>query len=250
MSQTTATTQSRLSNLSIFAVILAGWIASGCGASQSGGPVASSISSISPLNNLLGDSSQNTNCNQMTTASTNFSAKLRTVEGTPDMMRIRITGLTSQFDGNPSANIQFFRWKVAGGVSALDSVALTFHIETASQYGAGGHSLTNNMTGINMANINQVVSSNFMGTTTAEQFFNKVDVIVHGVSLDYQTLKFVIYNGGAVLASNDALLPPFSANPSTYNSTHAAVLNGLHPFTNQLGYSDAQYLKLAKGFCF
>ncbi len=249
MNQVTKINQNKMSVTNILAFILAGWLASGCGAHQSGGPVSTSISSISPLMGI-GNNESNLICNQMSTSGTSFSAKLRIVEGTPDMVRIRVTGLTSQFDGNPSANLQFFRWKVAGETGSIDSAALTFHIETASSQGRGGHSLTNNMTGLNMANIKQIANSNFMTASTAEQFLSQVDIIVHGVSIDYQAIKFVIYTGGAVMVSNDALLPPFTANPSTYGLTHAAVLGGMHPLLSQTGLSDSQYKSMGQSFCF
>ncbi len=236
----------RLSLTSLIAVVLFGWFASGCGATQSG---QDNVYSVTP--GTLGSATgSNTICNQMTTASTRLNASLRTIDGNTNMIRVRITGMTSAFDGNALANLQFYRWKVSGGVTSLDQTPLTFHIETASQNGQGGSELTNNMTGINMANIKQIVSSNIMSTSTAEQFFSQVDIIVHNLTSDYQALKFVIYSGSSVFASNDALIPAFAANPVTYDAGHAVVLNSLHPFASQIGYSDAQYLSMAQAFCF
>ncbi len=249
MGRNSDNTQIKLSKLSIFAVMLVGWLASGCGATQSGGQPATSLGSITPLTPIAANS-QNTICNQMSTTSTRFNASLRTVDGNPNMIRVRITGMTSLYDGNPNANIQFFRWKVVNGVSNLDSSPLSFHIEGASHNGVSGHQYSNTMTGIAMTDVKQIASANFLNVQTAEQFFNAVDIIVHDVSFDYSALKFVLYNGGTVTASNDALMPPFAVNPKSYASTHAPVLNGLHPFANQLNLTDAQYLANAQSFCF
>ena len=236
--------------LDLVAFVLFAWFCTGCGATQSGPAAYNNVGSALPMSSQ-GTTGSNTICNEMSTQKIRFDAKLRTVDGSSDMIRVRITGLTTQFDTNPNTSIQFFRWKASGASSpTLDSAALTFHIEGASQNGRSGSQLANNMTAITMANVKKIASDNYMNVSSAEQFFNNVDVIVHGVSIDWQVLKFVIYNGGTSLATNDALIPAFNANPSTYSTSHASVLNGLHPFVNQPGRTDAQYISMGQGLCF
>ena len=221
---------------------LVGWIASGCGASQSvNSPAYNSTVA-------LGSSSSSTICNEVTT--TNVNAKIRTVDGNPNMVRVRIVSLNSIFDGNPNFNLQFFRSKAVAQAESLDATPLTFHIETASTNGASGNELTPNMTGINISNISQIANSNNLNTSGSAQFFSIVDLIIHDVSVDYQVLKIAIVNGNSNFASVEALLPPFIVNPISYDANHASFLGQLHPFANQAGYSDSQYLSMSQNFCF
>jgi len=245
----------KMSYFNLLLIIFLGWLTSGCGASMTttdSTAGSSSSSSFMPLSTSFTSlSTQNTICNEISTANIRLDAKLRIVDGTDDMMRVRITGLTNQFDNGANTNLQMYRWTAStDGTTSMDSAPLTFHIEAASSNGHGGNIYTQNMTQIAMSDVTTIAKNNALTINSAESFFNQVDVIVHGVSIDWKALKFVIYNNGAILVSNDALLPAFAANPSTYASNHPSVLSSLHPFHTQLGLNDSDYLSMAQSFCF
>ena len=195
---------------------------------------------------------QNTVCNSFSTANTRMDAKLRSIPGSDDMMRVRITGLTNQFDSNNNMTLKMFRWKLKNDniTPDLDSAPLSFDIQTGIQNGIPGYILSTALTQISMVDVTKLAAANSINASTAETFFNQIDIIVHGVSFDYKAIKFVLYNQGTVVVSNDALLPEFSVNPSTYAASHAPVLAQLHPFASELGLGDADYSNQAQSFCF
>ncbi len=235
----------QISYMSLIAIIFFAWLASGCGASttktaaQTGAAIFTPTSSTS-----LASTTDDMVCNGFSTSNIRLDAKLRTNVGSEDTIRVRITGLTNQFDSSSNVTLQMFRWKAnADGTPNLDAAPLSFHLQTPGQNGAGGTPMTNSMTQISMADITKLGAS-----TSAESFFNQVDIIVHGVSFDWKAIKFVLYSTNTVLVSNDALIPEFLANPTTYAAGHPAVLSQLHPFLGQSGITD--YVSASQSFCF
>ncbi len=234
-----------ISYISLLAIVFFAWLASGCGASTT--KTATSTAGLTPATTTssLASTAQDTVCNSFSTPNIRLDAKMRTIAGSDDTMRIRITGLTNQFDSNSQIKLQFFRWKVAAdGTPSLDAAPLTFHLETASHNGAPGTAISSNMNSISMTDIAKY------GATTGEAFFNQTDIVVQGLSFDWKAIKFVLYNNNAVLTSNDALIPEFLANPNTYSASHPAILSQLHPFQGQQTLTDADYMNQAQSFCF
>ena len=241
------------SHLNLFAILVFAWLASGCGASttQTSQPItAMPLNPFSSTTNLV-TSPQDTICNGFSTANIRLDAKLRTIPGSDDLMRVRITGMTNQFDSNNNITLKMFRWNTNNdGTPNLDSEPLSFDVQTGIQNGIPGFILKSSLTQISMSDVTNLAATNSINASTAETFFNQVDIIVHGVSFDQKAIKFVLYNQGAVVVSNDALLPEFSVNPNTYAATHAPVLAQLHPFHAELGLTDADYINQAQAFCF
>jgi hypothetical protein len=233
-----------ISYISLLAIVFFAWLASGCGASST--KTATPTAVLSPLaTSSLTSTSQDTLCNSFSTPNIRLDAKMRTIPGGDDTIRIRITGLTSQFDSNSQIKLQMFRWKLAAdGTPSIDAAPLSFHLETASHNGSAGAAISSNMSSVSMSDIAKY------GATTGEAFFNQTDIVVQGLSFDWKVIKFVLYNNNAVLTSNDALIPEFLANPISYAANHSAVLSQLHPFQAQQGLSDADYMNQAQSFCF
>jgi hypothetical protein len=191
----------------------------------------------------------NAQCNAFNSSDTRLGGRIATYYNASafveDQLRVRLTSLTTSFDSN-NYDLQFFRWKAdANGAATLDSAPLSFTIYN------GTTAISAAMTTINSTTVGYLRQQTGIGTSSSD-FFNKVTIVVSGVDNSWEVLKAVLYSGPTAIASADALMPLFAANPNTYGANHAAVLSSLHPFWSQRGNSstDAQWVSYSNQNCF
>ena len=227
----------------LFALSVASVLLSACAKSSDSSSTATAGTSTSLSTTV------NASCNAFLSSDANFGGRIETYylnnNFVEDQLRVRITNLTSSFDAN-NYTLQFYRWQSdINGNATLDSTPLTFTIYNGTQV------LSSAMTSISGSQVSNLRSNTGIGSSSAD-FFAKTTIVVGGVDNTWQVLKPVIYAGTSAVASADALMPLFSANPNTYIASHAALLNNLHPFYAQRtnGYTDAQYVSLSNQNCF
>ncbi len=197
-------------------------------------------------------------CNQGT--GTEISAKLKAYTDASNIARmdyvyVRMTALPKNFTSD-STYISMWKWlSNSGGYTYLDSSALRFILVNAST----GQALTDWKTTLRWSDVSSIATN--MTATSVEDFFSKVNILVDlkDVQGEYDVLKITNYDvlTNKSVSQTDALLPMFYANPADYayeanGAERAQVLQGLHPFKNQLnqGFSSAQFEAMAKNLCF
>lgn len=229
---------------------------SACGASKQQAGVIDDSSRVVP--NTSSTTKPIAYCNQAT--GSEISAKLRAYTDASNVARmdyiyVRMTALPASFSSD-STYISMWKWlSNSGGYTYLDSSALRFILVSASN----GQALTDWKTTLRWSDVSSIAAK--MSATTPEAFFAQVNILVDlkDVQGDYDVLKITNYDvlTNKSVSQTDALLPLFYANPADYafeanGGERAQVLQGLHPFKNQLnqGFTSAQFEAMAKNLCF
>lgn len=246
----------QMSLVGLFYLVVFAYLASGCGASTTTVSNASSSTSLSSTSTITSTNMLAT-CNHFSATGTTLDGKVQSIANSSDYMRLRITGITSQFDNNSNIYVKFFRWKTnSDGTSYIDSNPLTFHMSTPG-YGSdgnGGNVLSDSSgnseyTTVNVSNLKTLATNNYESFSSSSSFLNSHDFILHGLSIDWKVVKIALFSSGTSIASADILLPSFAANPTTYAAGHTSLLYQLHPFYGQTGQVDQYYMNGARGFC-
>ena len=173
-------------------------------------------------------------CNEFSATGTRLSGKIKSYTDNAgntaeDIHQIKFSDVSQNFENDSKYAIRFFRWKAFGTTSELDSEPLEFRLEVDNGFGTYTPA-TGYMTHLDKNDIQSVGSSFGIQDTEVSAILRKIRVVVFGTDFSYQALKVVLYNEGSVVGDADLLIPVFDANPAAYASTHADVLNQLHPF--------------------
>jgi len=229
----------------MFALLLSALVLSGCGAKKTARE-SFELSSRS-------QSGEGIRCNTFSSRTTTLDGRVRefvTKDGRefPDMMRIRITGITSQFDNNSKITLRIYRWKADSSGTHIDQEPLQFRLETPTERMVSGY-----MKSININTVTTLKSTYAVPGSTAQEFFNNVDILVFNVDYTWDALKIVLYEDTSATESRvvgdvDFLMPVFDAHPKVYAQTHPAVLSALHPFWSDRERS-MDFAGLAETFC-
>ena len=195
-------------------------------------------------------------CGQFAASTGRLSGKMRTYydasnQMQEDLIRVRLTSVDSKMDTQNNIKIRFYRWNASqDGVTNLDSAPLRFRVEYRS--GAGATPVSSYLDYLTQADVTAIANAYSGLSATPSEFLKQVDLVVSDLAYTWQVLKIVMYEDGATLAMADGLLPIYIANPNTYATTHASVLNGLHPLWADRGsnQSDTYYLNSTQSYCF
>lgn len=259
--QTSTCLAGRLAGLGLLMAIL-----SACGAQvtprnsaalySGGGPLGSA-----PIINESGDGM--TECNSFDSTSIRLSGKVTTYYYNDvlkeDMIRLRLTGIPDVFSTKSTVYIQMFRWKMKRdpttgleleGQTELDSVnPVMFNVES------GGGSVTpiaSDKKDFYLSDVTALRKANSIPGTTALDFFSNTTFVLRGLDYSWSALKIVVYDGTTVVGQADLLLPAFQANPNRYASSHASLLEQMHPFWAQKNqsYTESDWSGRARSLCF
>lgn len=234
-------------------VVGAAAIITGCGSSNS-----TSGSSTLSSSSVTGDKAT-ASCNQASSSS--MTAKLKTYTNSSNSVDmsyvwVRMTTLPSGFSTS-SSYIAFYKWLGnSSGSTYLDPTKLGFILRDSS---TGKYLTSSWATTMTWSDVSATAQS--LGIYDAQTFFNRVDILVYlnDSAGQYDVLKIASYtaSSAALDLQLDALLPPFSANPTAYatesdGSVRNSSLQALHPFKSLMsqGWTTAQYLSMAQAYCF
>ncbi len=155
-----------------------------------------------------------------------------------DLLKIKFSYLSvaATAAGN---TVRFYKWRINGTVSDLDSTPLNFYFYNLST----GATVTTATTSYNTSQI----------STT-----NGIYLQLNDPNEIYQVIKMVVYDSaGTVVSQVNSLIPSFYVSPVDYQlnadgTARAAILQSLHPLASQLtaGYATAQYAASTSAFCF
>lgn len=196
-------------------------------------------------------------CNFFDSKSIQLAGKVKTYRTNgvlqEDRVRLRITRLTEKFSNSSNVRIQMFRWRAeTGSPVEIDNNALDFHIEESSS-SSYVSKISDSMKSLTIDDVVRIRSRNYISGTTAQEFFDRTNIVVLGVDYNWDALKIVVYDGATVLGQVDFLLPIFAADPNNYAFNHPDVLNQLHPFwssRNSTGLSDSDWASRTNSYCF
>lgn len=160
-----------------------------------------------------------------------------------DLTRIKLTRVNSQFISS-NAVIQFFRWK-ANSANMVDTDTTPLQIMFFS-----------NSTGEQVYNGNALRASDLAAYGSDISQFNMI-IDTRDMNADYQVLKMATYlPSGSVVDVIDALIPEFSAHPTTYatdsyGSSRSTYLQNLHPFRTYTSTApDVLAAEANRNYCF
>ena len=227
---------------------------SACGSSIQSKSVTSTSGVPSVVGTVDSSGSLGTQCNGFDSTNGRLSGRLTTdvVNGQiqQDKVRLRITSLDSKFDTSSTAYVKFFRWQVAAdGTTTLDSNPLEFTVETGTNF---VKTISNRLTQISLNDVASLRTANFISGTTSIDFFANTAIVLQNVGYDWSAVKVVLYDGTSTVATADALMPVFTANPNTYATNHSSILAALHPMWNRRAdnISDSDWVSRFSGYCF
>jgi len=148
-----------------------------------------------------------------------------------------------------SGSLQFFRWLADFNGSSLDNTPLTFIlINPQSQLPLSG-----NLTKLSQAEMSTISQRELGQILTADEFLQKVHILVLGLTNTYDVLKLAVYGSdGSLVSETDTLVPGFFADPNAYAFNSVSILAKLHPNFNSRtsNFSQDQYLSMTNSFCF
>ena len=223
--------------LTLTLAVLAVSLLTSCGISKSNQLDASSNSiTINPVQTLA-------SCNQSTSDNFYFNVA-NTIDSVskqinPDWIKIKFSFISADIT-KTGYIFKFYKWRVLGSSTQLDTNPLTF----------AGYALSNGQTTSEM-------TTQILATQITQQtgFYIRLN---DDASNPYQVLKVVAYNAdGAVAAQSDVLIPQFAASPIDYKinfdgSVRAESLQKLHPLfsTDTASWSQAQLKQNFDQHCF
>lgn len=254
--------------IKIVGALLAVVYLSACGSSISGGGFGSVNSSSTSTPVIPG--SAIAKCSKDVGASSDFHVRVEAAYdqfGTiqPSYARVTITaapaGWTTNYD------LQLYRMTASSTNSmVLDPSALTFQFERTVAPSTYQLMNVNNGSGQMVAYSYSIINANeitaYANASTGNSYASASAVFSSGIhflvnlndsSGAYQVLRAKLYNtsNNSVYRQVDVLIPTFYANPATYNTTHPAVLQVLHPLYGMgQGWSESQYQSFTDGLCF
>lgn len=236
-----------------------------CGASKSGGKSTSTdLASRDNPSNGSSNGGSNTKvyaeCTPIKENNADIEGRLTTfyhpTSGAfyPEYIRLKFDRLPAEVTTTSTHYMQLFKWYIdASGKRkyATSSVGFYFQLKSNKKY--------LNSTPLNViskATLQNIITDNGIGSSvTLTNFFDKVILVLEGMSLNYDAVAFALYDeskGTTAIASVDSLLPAFSANPNTYASEHSSsTLRELHPFWSYRNgnHTDEQYRNESLNHC-
>ncbi len=157
---------------------------------------------------------------------------------TPDVIKFRMTTLSTAVTASGNT-IRFFKWRVNGAATELDSTPLqfiTYDYSTSQSTSSAIDTIATTQINANMG--------------IAIQLNDPIGV--------FQVIKAVVYgsDGKTMIAQINTLIPAFYAKPSDYQyngdgTVRAGILQQLHPLANvSVGnWSDDQYIQTFNSLC-
>lgn len=115
-----------------------------------------------------------------------------------------------------------------------------------------GRMITGQWSEISQAMVDEYTRTYYLPQMTVGQFLQGKSLVISGIEMEYDVLRFSVQSGSSQIASVDTLIPAFSANPTKYAATHGPILQALHPNNSviNMGFGDAQYAQRLNNYCF
>lgn len=191
-----------------------------------------------------------------------FSSKDATLDGTiqtyelpngtfvPDMMRVRLSGITEEFSSNGKYVLKFFRAEAYPDNRVhIDETPLEVSFESDS-----GQVLSGYMNSVSMTDVTAVRRNHALGSGSATDFFRKTDIVISDVDLRWDVLIIALYENTSESESRlvgdvRVLMPEFAADPNVYMTDHPSVLHALHPFYAYRDSKTTNFTALASSYC-
>jgi hypothetical protein len=182
----------------------------------------------------------------------------------PDQVKVRLDIAYSTLFASDKIALRFFKWG-EGLPPSPTSVATFFFWDSATglplSYVNSSQQSVLYLETINDQIVQNVIATNSLATSgiTKANFFQRIYLVFVGMDLRWDALNLARYDsaqGAAALESVDFLLPPFYANPATYEATRAntaekAALVSIHPNRSRQssGLSDTAYFNFTQDNC-
>jgi hypothetical protein len=170
-------------------------------------------------------------------------------------LNVNLTSVPAEISSTSTYYLQLYRWyERAAGQPQVNSTPVTMYFVQKS---TGLVSNPNGSDKISKSILDAIISSAKLATVgvTAANFFDRHFVVLTGMDLTWDAVKFAYYNsavGTTAIASGDVLLPAFYANPNAYIAANPFPdLYVLHP---NYGYrtssaSENDYLGMTEQIC-
>lgn len=240
-----------------------------CGSSISGGGFGSVDSSSTTTPVIAGAAVAK--CSQDVGTASDFHVRVEAAYdqfGTiqPSYARVTITASPSDW-ATSNYDLQLYRMTASSSNSlVLDPSALPFQFERTVAPSTYQLMSVNNGSGQMVAYSYPIINANeitaYANASTGNSYASASAVFSSGIhflvnlndsSGAYQVLRAKLYTtSGTVYRQVDVLIPTFYANPTTYNTTHPAVLQNMHPLHSMVGqgWTESQYQSFTDGLCF
>lgn len=173
----------------------------------------------------------------------------------PNYIAMNITGLASGLTTTSTAQIQFVGWyEKTAGTKIYNAAPFLFYFMDKLN---GSTTPSQPISILNQAAIKNAMTSLSLSSLgiTIDQFFNRMMVVIIGVNFQWEAMSVAYYNtaiSNTAQSSGDVLLPPFDANPTTFEASYPfSDLYNLHPFISSVssGLTDANFLASANQIC-
>lgn len=177
----------------------------------------------------------------------------------PNIVRLKIKSIPAIYQ-TQKLELRFYKWKASSaGDTYIESKPLEFRFEKMGATGtwdliSGQDSVYSKF---NIEDVKKMGTFAKIDATSANSFYNNVSIRVYLNDPDmiYQVIRVSLQVPGASTAQEirkeDALMPPFFADPNHYTAVKPAVLSALHPLKSQSSsFSQADYLNFTRDFCF
>lgn len=172
-----------------------------------------------------------------------------------DLAQIILTTSPIEITATPNQSMQILRWEIntSNGQKKTSSVVpFWVRLKANGNYINGSTALTS----ISQSTVATMINNNGLSQNGIDvnNFLSQVVLIATGLTSSDDALSFAFYDtqaGAQASVVIDALLPPFSANPLTYQTNHPQpLLYMLHPNINMgAGLSDQDYVNATNNFC-
>ncbi|MCM2281354.1 MAG: hypothetical protein NDI61_05845 [Bdellovibrionaceae bacterium] len=236
--------------LTLFAILLSALALSGCGARKTARYSSGTFTGASRSALDAGAP-----CSYFASTTTTLDGAIQTYvlpDGTdsPDMMRVRINGITNEFQANTKYVLKFFRAEaMADNTVRIDPTPLEVRFEADNGLMISGY--MNNVSMVDITNMQRAYS---LTGSTANDFFRQTDILISNVDLRWDVLMIALYENTSSTESRlvgdvAMLMPEFTADPNVYMTDHPQILHALHPFYNSRTSTTANFADLARAYC-
>jgi hypothetical protein len=237
------------STLSLVAII-------GCGAKKSGVSFSSvRAPTTSNINHSLGE------CNRINFLDVNLFGQVGTYYDPltrlfrEDLINMNLTTLPTELFTSSTVQVQIFRWlSRATGQRQTNQIPVTFYFVDKLTGATTAQTPVNQISKTTIDSARKTLGTTWLNVTT-QQFFDRVMIVLTGMSLQYDAITLAYYNsavGTAAVYQADVLLPAFYADPNIYKiarTAHELLL--LHPNYSYINSNatDADYMNLINAIC-
>lgn len=173
----------------------------------------------------------------------------------PTYLNMNLTSVPAEIATSNTHYIQLYRWyERTAGQPVVNSTPVTMYFV---QKNTGLVSNPNGSTKISKQILEQIINEKKLSTSgvTVANFFQRHFVVLTGMDLVYDAVKFAYYNsavGANAIASGDVLLPAFYSNPNVYiGANPIPSLYTLHPNYNYRtsGLTENDYFAMIEQIC-